>query len=92
MHVFRSIVRAQRKASSDEHMYKNNAFKYESAPLLTNKKSETVYGGNDENKTHQSQPSLFKVIFKTYWRTWLLASFFKIISDVFALAQSLLLK
>ncbi|XP_056002528.1 multidrug resistance-associated protein 1-like isoform X2 [Ostrea edulis] len=85
-------VRTQRKEPSKKHTYLNDVFAYESTPLLTNQKSETGHGCYGTRKSHQSQPSLFKVILKTYWRQFVLASLYMIACDVFNLMQPLLLK
>ncbi|KAK3096100.1 hypothetical protein FSP39_023229 [Pinctada imbricata] len=61
----------------------------ESSPLLSEKASADFY---KYEKTELKKPSLYKALWRTYWRQWLLSTILKVIDDFFTIGQPLLLK
>nr|XP_022309966.1 multidrug resistance-associated protein 1-like isoform X1 [Crassostrea virginica] len=72
-------------------VYQNGSFNSESTPLLSNQKPTIDDEDEHMKNSSQSRPSLLKVVMKTYWKQWMLASFFKIICDFLSLIQPILL-
>ncbi|XP_062608623.1 multidrug resistance-associated protein 1-like [Saccostrea cucullata] len=77
---------------SHPYIYQNDTFRSESTPLISNQKSDRDHDEEGSENSHQARPTLLKVVAKTYWKQWLLASFFKIARDVLSMIQPLLLK
>uniref|UniRef100_K1Q6K3 Multidrug resistance-associated protein 1 n=1 Tax=Magallana gigas TaxID=29159 RepID=K1Q6K3_MAGGI len=73
------------------HVYQNGSFHSESTPLLTNHKSDNDDDDKHIRKSDQSRPSLLRVVMRTYWKEWLMASFCKILCDALSLLQPILL-
>nr|XP_034320755.1 multidrug resistance-associated protein 1 isoform X2 [Crassostrea gigas] len=92
--VHRHTVQQRRKQQrniSHVHVYQNGSFHSESTPLLTNHKSDNDDDDKHIRKSDQSRPSLLRVVMRTYWKEWLMASFCKIVCDALSLLQPILL-
>ncbi|XP_062568069.1 multidrug resistance-associated protein 1-like [Saccostrea cucullata] len=85
-------IRMQHNNFSHPYIYQNGTFRSESTPLISNQKSDRDHDEEGFENSHQARPTLLKVVAKTYWKQWLLASFFKIARDVLSMIQPLLLK
>ncbi|XP_061170519.1 multidrug resistance-associated protein 1-like [Saccostrea echinata] len=84
-------IRIQQRKFSHAYLYQNRT-KNESTPLISNQKADVHDDEEDPENFHRSRPSLLKVVAKTYWKQWLLSSFYKILCDVLSMIQPLLLK
>lgn len=87
-----SFFRKQQRKIAHVHVYQNGSFNSESTPLLTNHKSDTDDDDEQIKKSDQSRPSLLRVVMRTYWKEWLMASFCKIVCDALSLLQPVLLR
>ncbi|XP_062585186.1 multidrug resistance-associated protein 1-like, partial [Saccostrea cucullata] len=85
-------VRMQHNNFPHPYIYQNRTFISESTPPLSNQKSDIDDDEEGSENFHQARPTLLKVVARTYWKQWLLASFFKIARDVLSMIQPLLLK
>lgn len=87
-----SFIRKQQRNIAHVHVYQNGSFHSESTPLLTNHKSDNDDDDKHIRKSDQSRPSLLRVVMRTYWKEWLMASFCKIVCDALSLLQPILLR